>query len=204
MFDQFEVILWDFDGVILDSVPIRNAGFLHVLEGYPKEAVERLLQFQNENGGLSRYVKFRYFYEEILGMEISEEKVQEFAGQFSAFMRERLTDPGLLMVDTMAFIRAHQNRFAMHIVSGSDQEELRFLCEQLGITTFFSSIHGSPTPKIELVRNVLEHESYDRSRVVLIGDSINDFDAAHTNGIHFFGYNNPSLKTKGEGYIEQF
>lgn len=203
-FEQIDVILWDFDGVIIDSVRIRNEGYLHVLQGYPEDAIERLLQFQNEQGGLSRYVKFRYFYEKILRKQITDEKVQLFADAFSAYMRERLTDQALLIEETVQFIRSGQKRFAMHIVSGSDGEELRFLCRELNIEEFFLSIHGSPTPKTELVNEILERRSYNRKRVVLIGDSVNDFEAAERNGILFYGYNNPSLKKMGKGYIEHF
>ncbi|TVQ65448.1 MAG: HAD family hydrolase [Balneolaceae bacterium] len=203
MFDDIDTILWDFDGVILDSVQIRNEGYWHVLKEYPKEEVQKLIHYQNENGGLSRYVKFRYFYEQILGMEISEEKVQEFAGQFSDYMRKTLTDPKRLISETVEFIRAGQGIYSMHVVSGSDQAELRFLCRELKIDTFFRSILGSPTPKIDLVKSILEEEKYNPGRVVLIGDSINDFEAADVNNILFYGYNNPSLKTKGEGYIER-
>ena len=39
--------------------------------------------------------------------------------------------------------------------------------------------------------------------LLLIGDSINDYEAAKVNGISFFGYNNKMLIQKG-AYIEKF
>lgn len=204
MFESFQTILWDFDGVILDSVHIRDQGYWHVLKGYPKDRVNKLIKFQQINGGLSRYVKFRYFYEEILGKEISEEEVNGFADQYSEFMRERLTDTELLINDTMDFIRSYHNKYNMHIVSGSDQNELQFLCRELNIDFYFKSILGSPTPKITLVKNILDNENYKPEHVVLIGDSINDYEAANKNNITFYGYNNPDIKGKGKRYITEF
>ncbi len=92
----------------------------------------------------------------------------------------------------------------MHIVSGSDEEELRYLCKKLDIKRFFISINGSPTPKIELVKSLLKDLSINRDKTILIGDSINDFEAAKKNNVEFFGFNNSELKKKGLNYIESF
>jgi phosphoglycolate phosphatase-like HAD superfamily hydrolase len=204
MFESIHTILWDFDGVILDSVPVRDAGYWHVLNHYPDEQVKKLIRFQQQNGGLSRYVKFRYFYEEILGREISEEKVNEYAAQYSGYMIKNLIDPDLLIQDTMNFIRANYQKYTMHIVSGSDQQELRYLCSRLNIDRYFQSIHGSPTPKTELVSRIIDHYDYDPGNMVLIGDSINDYDAAIHNHVSFYGYNNDDIRDKGDGYITSF
>lgn len=62
MFDSIEIIFWDFDGVIMDSMKVRDEGFKIVLKDYPSDQVEKLMEFHRNNGGLSRYVKFRYFF----------------------------------------------------------------------------------------------------------------------------------------------
>lgn len=204
MFDDIQVILWDFDGVILDSVPIRDEGYRKVLKDYPNKHVERLLEFQNINGGLSRYVKFRYFYEEILREKITDNKIKKFADKYSDYMVANLINPNLLIKDTLEFIQTNYKKISMHIVSGSDQNELRYLCSKLQIDHYFKSINGSPTPKITLVNKILSQYKYQRNRIVLIGDSINDFDAAYLNNIKFYGYNNRSINKKGQGYITTF
>ena len=66
---NLKTIFWDFDGVILNSNNIRTKGFRKVLSLYPKTKVDELINFHIANGGLSRYFKFRYFYEEILKLE---------------------------------------------------------------------------------------------------------------------------------------
>ncbi|MFD2518542.1 HAD family hydrolase [Salinimicrobium flavum] len=197
-------ILWDFDGVIMDSMPVRNRGFELVLKEYPKKQIEQLMDFHLKNGGLSRYVKFRYFFEEIRGEEINEDGVALWASRFSEVMKKELLNPALFIEDTLSYIKKKHQDFEMHIVSGSDQTELRYICEQLGLTKYFISINGSPTPKKELVRDLLNTYSYKQEETILIGDSINDYEAAITNGINFKGYNNPSLKNLDADYIEKF
>lgn len=117
-------------------------------------------------------------------------------------MRENLVNENLIIQDSFQFVKNNYQRYQMHIVSGSDQEELRYLCKKLNIATFFNSIYGSPTPKIVLVENLLKNNQYKKEESILIGDSINDYEAAKNNNIEFFGYNNPDLKGIETKYIE--
>jgi len=204
MLSKYKVLLWDFDGVIMDSMPIRSKGFELVLAQYPKEQVDQLMAFHEANGGLSRYVKFRYFFEEIRKESITDEEVLALAGKFSEIMLSLLMDQNLLIQDSVSFIKNNWQNFEMHIVSGSDGKELRIINDSLDLSSFFKTINGSPTPKKQLVEDVLADNQYDKKDVILIGDSINDFDAASFNDISFAGYNNTELKIVSENYIEQF
>lgn len=197
-------ILWDFDGVILDSMSVRDLGFVRVLSGFSDADVQKLLIYHRENGGLSRYHKFRYFFEKILGREISIDEVNEYAASFSKIMKELLVDPKNLIEDAVGFIRNNHLQYEFHIVSGSDQEELRYLCSQLNISQYFKSISGSPTPKTRIVKDLISTLPFDLSEICLIGDSKNDAEAALLNHIAFYGYNNPVLKETSQGYIESF
>lgn len=199
-----KVILWDFDGVILNSMEVREMGFVNVLSSYPEEQVKELLKYHKENGGLSRYVKFRYFIKEILNEPLNEKKVDAMSSQFSEIMKTSLGSNDQLIDEVINFIRLHFQNFNMHIVSGSDGEELRFLCDKLNISNYFKSIQGSPESKISLVKNILSQYNYEKPTVCLVGDSINDFDAANQNQIDFFAYNNKALKLKGLNYIDSF
>lgn len=189
-----KIILWDFDGVLMDSNAVRELGFKTVLAEFPTEKVDQLIEFHRINGGLSRYVKFRYFYEEICNLEIDDEKINLLANAFSKIMKELLINEKLLITDSMNFVKKmHHQGVKMHIVSGSDHKELNYLCEELQINHFFMSINGSPTKKNKLVKDLLSNFNYENKNVVLIGDSINDYDAAKENNIDFWGYNNLEL-----------
>lgn len=190
---KFKVILWDFDGVLMNSNAVRDLGFEKVLQEFKPDQIAALLDFHKVNGGLSRYVKFRYFFEEILQQEVSEEVILEYANRFSVIMKELLVSPSLLINETLQFVKANFNKYPMHIVSGSDGNELRYLCQKMGIDPYFVSIEGSPTPKNHLVADLLERYGYEVTECVLIGDSINDYEAAKVNNIHFMSYNNPEL-----------
>lgn len=200
---QIKTIFWDFDGVILDSMPIRDFGFVKIFEEFDKELVDKLLEYHTLNGGLSRYVKIRYFYNILLKKDVSDEKVQELADKFSIIMKTELTNKKYLIKETVDFIEKNYQNCNFHIVSGSDGKELNYLCKELDLTKYFKTIEGSPTPKNDLVKKILEKYKYDPKECILIGDSINDYEAANVNGIKFYGYNNVKLK-KLDGYIKNF
>ncbi|MBT1688330.1 HAD family hydrolase [Dawidia soli] len=201
---NYSCLLWDFDGVLMDSMPVRDEGFRHVLASYPQEQVAELMAYHRVNGGLSRYVKFRYFFEEIRKEPVTEEQVQGMATDFSVVMKRLLINKTLLINDSLDFVRRRYRDVPMHIVSGSDGVELNMICLSLDLAQYFVSIHGSPTPKTQLVREVLAANGYDPKRTVLIGDSINDYQAATANGIDFIGYNNAEFDHNGYNYIRSF
>lgn len=193
---DYAVILWDFDGVIINSNQVREFGFREVLKDYPAHQVEELLSYHNANGGLSRYVKFRHFFEMIRGETVTNERVNQLALAFSEIMLRQLPNRDLLIEDSVNFINESFNRgIEQHIVSGSDQKELRKLCGQLEISKYFTSIQGSPESKTNIVKQLVSNMHNYRNDVCLIGDSINDFQAARDNRIAFFGYNNIELTT---------
>ena len=54
-------IIFDFDGVILESVSVKTAAFRQLFSFAP-EHVDEIVQYHLDNGGMSRFDKFRYIY----------------------------------------------------------------------------------------------------------------------------------------------
>lgn len=196
-------ILFDFDGVILDSMKIKGDGFVELFKAYPEKERKKLENYHYANGGVSRFAKIRYFFTHIVHQEISETEIEHLANRFGEIIANKLFDPNNLIAETVAFIEYHFEHYNCHIVSGAEEQELKALCVHFKIDRYFRSIHGSPTPKPELIRTVLEHNHYHQDDTILIGDSINDYHAAEANHIRFYGYNNEELKPFG-CYLESF
>lgn len=197
-------ILWDFDGVIIDSLAIRDYGFREIFHSFNNEDIEKLIKYHNLNGGLSRFHKIEYFFNEILKQNITQDEILQYANKFTTIMRQSLSDKKHLINDTVNFIKNNYKKYNFHIVSGSEHNELNFLCQKLDLSQYFISINGSPTPKNQLIKNLLESYNYDICQTILIGDSINDYEAASVNKIGFYGFNNENLKDKSKIYIEDW
>ena len=196
-------IIFDFDGVLLDSVPIKTTAFRQLFSDFHDVAVEELIEYHLRNGGVSRYEKIKYFYERILGKQISEEQILEYAITYSRLTKEELSNDKYLIADSIEFIKKNNIKYNVHIASGADEQDLLYICNRLGISNYFLSINGSPTTKPEIIDNILCSYNYNKEETCLVGDSISDFKAAEHKGIIFFGYNCIDLKHLGK-YINTF
>lgn len=195
-------IIFDFDGVILDSVPTKTEAFKKLFEDFPRNLVDELIYYHKINGGKSRYIKIKYFFNELLNKEISENEILEYAKKYSILTKEELANPKYLIEDSLDFIKQNYKKYNFHIASGADEEDLKYICKKLDLTKYFSSINGSPIIKSEIVKNILTHNQYKKEETILIGDSINDYEAANINNIVFYGYNN--LELDKISFIENF
>ena len=188
-------IIFDFDGVILDSVPTKTEAFRKLFENYAEEKVEKLIEYHIKNGGISRFVKIKYFFENLLEEKISDKDVNYYADRYSELTKEELTNPKYIIHDAEDFIKQNHKKYNMHIASGADENDLRYICEKQELTQYFLTVNGSPIKKGEIVKNILYINDYNKNETILIGDGINDYEAANSNGIEFYGYNNIILKT---------
>jgi HAD superfamily hydrolase (TIGR01549 family) len=201
MFEKIKNIFWDFDGVLIDSNDVRTNGFREIFHEYPKNLVDQLIEYHVKNGGLSRYDKVKYFYEKILTKSISETQVVEYSNSYKSIMLNHLLNKKYLINDSLNFIKKNQSK-NMFLVSASDEKELKTICEYLGLKKYFIEVKGSPTTKKENLENLLIEYNLESENSVLIGDSFNDYEAAISNGINFYGYNNKLLRSYD--YIEKF
>lgn len=112
-------IIFDFDDVIVDSMHIRTEG----LEKYFVKLIEKLIE-----------------YNEVFNMDISENRIQEYAEAFGRIMKEKLTSKQILIVDTVYFIKQNYSNYNFHIASGSEERELQYLCKRLEIYEYFITI----------------------------------------------------------------
>lgn len=198
---MIKTILWDFDGVILDSMKIKSEGFKELFKEH-KNILEKIEEYHYENGGVSRFDKIRYFYNTFLNKEVSEDKVLELANRFATIIEKRLLDKENLIMDSVNFIEQNSKNYNFHIVSGAEDRELNSICNYFGLSQYFMSINGSPTKKDILVANVLKKFNYKKEETILIGDAFTDYNASVKNEIAFYGYNN--LELKEFDYIENF
>ena len=62
---MIKAILFDFDGVIVDSVEIKTEAFRDLFRQESADDLERILDYHKAHGGISRVKKIEYFYANI-------------------------------------------------------------------------------------------------------------------------------------------
>lgn len=177
--------VFDCDGVILDSNEVKSDGFRMALDGYPADKVEALLDFHRQHGGVSRYVKFEYFFRDLLGRDDIDGLVEESVKRY-----EQLISPGLMTCSEIPGARImlewfNQNGTPCAMVSGGDQTELLKVLESRRLAHYFNGIYGSPSTKMEHLANLSEEHGLPLSDAVFFGDSSIDLEAAKAFGLDF-------------------
>jgi len=184
---RWETIFFDFDGVIADSVDIKTRAFAKMFETYGKDVENKVIQYHLSHGGVSRFDKFRYFYENFLEKEISQQELDRLCNTFSELVLHGVIDSPLLpgALETLEHIK--KNDTSAYIISGTPHDEIIIIAKQKNLTHFFQGIYGSPRSKDDIVKEILQEKGYANHNCLFIGDSMSDYQAAVSNQIHFLG-----------------
>lgn len=183
---NIKAIIFDFDGVLVESVDVKTRAFARMFEDKGVEIVQQVTDFHLKNGGLSRVHKFKYYYEEILKCSLSEDKLSELCYTFSQLVIDEVINSPYVK-GAREFLEKYHRAIDFYIASGTPEEELMEIIRYRGINNYFKGIYGSPKQKDEIARKIIEQNGYDLNEVIFIGDSITDLMGANGSGIRFIG-----------------
>jgi phosphoglycolate phosphatase-like HAD superfamily hydrolase len=176
-------VIFDFDGVILESVDIKTEAFLFLFADHPEHG-EAIRRYHLENLGISRYLKFEWIYSELLGRAISEEEIRQLGETFSEIVLEKvLACP--FVPGAMKLLETLHNRSLLFIASGTPQEELERVVDARNLRQFFTEVWGSPRGKVEIIRSILSRFGLSEEDVFFVGDGLSDYRAAVETGVGF-------------------
>lgn len=185
---MIKAIIFDFDGVILESAVIKTEAFGEVVRDYPTEKAESFVAYHMSHMGISRHVKFRYFIEEILGEEYTDEKEQLLADSFEHIVYARVMKcdfvPG-----ARDFLESSYRKLDLYIASGTPDEEMQRIIDGRQLRKYFKEVYGTPMKKAEIVEHILSMHGYGRDEVLFVGDAGTDMKAAQDTGLVFIGRN---------------
>lgn len=178
-------IIFDFDGVILESVSVKTDAF-RTLFSFVPEHVDEIVQFHKDNGGMSRYDKFCYIYNTILKQELTQKKFKELSDAFSVIVFDKVIKTPFVP-GAQEFLKGNYRRFTLYVVSATPEDELRQIIEKRGLAGYFHGIYGAPVKKTEHIRRILSETKSRKEDTLFIGDALNDLLAAESSGIRFIG-----------------
>ncbi len=181
-----KAILFDFDGVIVDSVNVKTEAFRELFSN-EKEHLQTIINFHLANGGMSRFVKFEIIYREILKKPLTQELSQELGEKFSKLVMQKVIECDY-MPGALEFLQTYSKQLPLFIASGTPQDELRIITEKRGLTHYFKEIHGTPRSKPEIIRDILKRYNLASEEMPFIGDAMNDYAAALETNLPFYGY----------------
>lgn len=183
---DYASLVFDCDGVILNSNRVKTDAFYQAALPYGEAAAQAMVDYHVANGGVSRYLKFAHFLEQL---------VPEYAAGRSGPNLDELLEhyanavlEGLLSCEVAPGLEQLRKRIPNTrwlIVSGGDQTELRHVFAQRGLTELFDGgIYGSPDTKDEILAHKLQNNTI-QTPALFLGDSKYDHQAATAAGLDF-------------------
>jgi phosphoglycolate phosphatase-like HAD superfamily hydrolase len=179
----YATLVFDCDGVILDSNGIKTTAFFNAALPYGARAAEALVEYHRNHGGVSRHRKFEYLLRSIVGTSVDQPSLaplfETYAREIRQGLRTCRIDPDLEP------LRKGTAQARWMVVSGSDQDELREVFRLRNLTRYFEGgVFGSPDTKDQILGRELA-----TTNIVLpalfIGDSRYDHEAALRAGLDF-------------------
>lgn len=172
LYKRYSAIIFDFDGVIVDSVQIKSDAMKKL---FPMISVDL------EEGGRTRNEKIAYYYQKANGKPIDENTHKELLDEYQNLTKQELLE-ATRSEDIITLIK--NSDFSFYIVSGTPTNILKELLDELGLSSYFKGIFGAEhQDKWEILQRI-----NDRARAIYVGDTKNDRLEAKKADMPFFKY----------------
>lgn len=149
-FSEYATVVFDCDGVILDSNRIKTEAFHQAALPYGAEAARNLVEYHTQNGGISRYKKFEYFLSNLVPADMTGPTLQQLLATYAAAVKAGLAS--CASAKGLETLRRANPSARWLVASGGDQVELREVFASRGLTPLFDGgIFGSPDDKLDIV-----------------------------------------------------
>ena len=182
MDNKLKAIIFDYDGVIAESLDIKTEAFKTIFKPFGKNIVEKVSAHHISNGGISRFEKFKLYYNKYLGKQIDDQTIIELSFEFSKLVVQKVIDAPY--VDgALNFIKKNHKYFDLYISTGTPENEIKEILYKKNINNYFKTVYGSPETKINHVKKIINQKKYNKSEVIFIGDAESDIKAAMKNSI---------------------
>ena len=181
---MIKAIIFDFDGVIVESVSIKTHAFAEIYHEHGKNIVDKVMAHHLVNGGMSRFEKFRFYHKEYLGRNLVANELTELTDQFSNLVVDKVIAAPYVR-GAYEFLSEYHNTYDFYISTGTPEAEIIRILKAKHIEGFFKGVFGSPEKKSKHVRRILSNGEYKKKEVIFVGDSPSDRDAARNYNILF-------------------
>lgn len=184
---DWQAIIFDFDGVVVESGKIKTQAFAELYRSYGENIVAKVVQFHTQNGGMSRYRKFRHFQEHLLHQPpLTEAEERQLDIRFSELVVEAVI-AAEAVPGAIELIRQQSRKIPLFVASGTPEIELKVIVERRGLAPYFTAVRGAPALKKTIIAEILVAHNLQPETVLMIGDAMADLEGAQANNTAFLG-----------------
>lgn len=201
---MMSLLIFDMDGVLIESVDAKNEAFQKLFSGYP-DKIDEIIHYNNKNPGLSRFQKVPYIYENILNKRLDKATEICLLSQLKNLINEAMIEVSLVP-GCIDFFERYSKQVPCAVVSAAPEEDAVSVLTKKGISHYFSPILGSPITKQDNIIKILQYYQVKPDNAFMIGDSVSDHHAAQDVGCPFIarvqeGKQNPFSGISGVSFV---
>lgn len=186
---ELKSIILDFDGVIADSNDIKTKAFGKLFDEYGDSVKNKVMDYHVQHGGVSRYKKIPYYYENYLNKKLTEEEYASICDQYSHLVVNDVVQCPF-MPGAEEFLNKYSRTYSMFVVSGTPENEMRQIIRLRQMDEHFVDVLGSPCDKIENTKKIIDKYMIKPETAIFIGDAKSDYEGAVQNNIRFIAFIN--------------
>tara|TARA_Y100001958_G_C21140051_1_gene478989 strand:+ start:466 stop:1098 length:633 start_codon:yes stop_codon:yes gene_type:complete len=177
-------IIFDFDGVIAESVKVKTEAFAELYSPYGKGIVKKVVEHHKANGGISRFEKFKLYHKLFLNTDLTSSDIDQMSNKFSFLVVSKVIScpyvPGV-----MDFIKKTSEKYKLFISTGTPTEEIKTILKGRGIENYFTNVYGSPQRKDNHIKQIMKNYNFNHKQLLFFGDSDSDLNAAKSMEVKF-------------------
>ena len=184
-----KAIIFDFDGVILDSVNVKTKAFKLLYEEYGPEIQKKVVKYHLDHGGISRFEKFKFYHKNFLNKEISENELSLMGSKFSSLVFEKVCSSNYIS-GALEFLNFSSKKYLTFICTGTPYDEIIKVLDYKKLDKYFDHVYGSPMTKTEIIKQIQDKYKISNKEILFIGDAITDYNASSETKVDFIGVKN--------------
>ena len=183
---RYKVVIYDCDGVILDSIESNYVFYNRVMEFMGRPAIDR------DNGG-ARRVLHTYSFNDVMEYFFTGDSQRENAFRFAKTIHYRDLMPYMRMEDGFVSALDQLKGHTSLAICTNRATSMDMIIEDFGLTGYFEFVMTAaqvthPKPHPEPLLKVLDYFGAEPKEALFIGDGEVDMQAAKSAGVPFISY----------------
>lgn len=180
------VVVFDFDGVLAESVDIKTRAFALLYRDFGPEVVSQVVAHHLAFGSMSRFDKIGHYHREFLDTPLSPPDLSIWADRFGTLVEDQVAICPWVE-GARDLLEWCAGRKPVYVVSGTPEVELARIVARRDMARYFDAVRGSPLKKRVILGEILTGLGVTGEACVMVGDSLGDYEPATAHGMAFIG-----------------